>query len=332
MAGVLQLIVPGLLGPLPPAAKTWDALRRPLPALSRVLARGRTERRDRPLDYTALLGPHFGLEAGAELPAGPLSLLGDGGEPGEGYWLRADPVHLQADRDRLMLFAPGAVAPGEAQALVAECNRLLVQDDYRLEAPTPERWYLRCPQPLALQTQPVDAVRGRYVDDYLPQGPDARRWMALMTELQMVLHGAWANHEREAGGALPINGIWCWGGGVLPRPSRRWSAVLAEEPVLKGLALASDSAWQPLPREATSLPAGDVLVALTLPRQALQGEDFEAWLAELASFDVQWLAPLLAGLGERELVLEWESGSVRVSGRALGKFWRRRPWRSYLEF
>ena len=57
-----------------------------LPALELLLARGRSRGEDdKPLE--AWLHEAFELEG--PLPAGALSLLGAGGEPGEGAWLRA---------------------------------------------------------------------------------------------------------------------------------------------------------------------------------------------------------------------------------------------------
>jgi hypothetical protein len=86
-----ELVVPGLF------AASSD-LR--LPAIELLLARGRrTTAAAQTLE--AWLHDAFALEA--PLAAGAFTLLGAGENPGEAAWVRADPVHLQLMRDRLIV-------------------------------------------------------------------------------------------------------------------------------------------------------------------------------------------------------------------------------------
>src|SRR5262245_29918484 len=79
-------------------------------ALELLLAKGRCRSaRAQPLD--AWLQQAFGLDA---LPAGALTLLGCGRNPGETSWARADPVHLRLMREHVI------VVPGEALELSEE--------------------------------------------------------------------------------------------------------------------------------------------------------------------------------------------------------------------
>src|SRR5262249_34362100 len=96
----LELVVPGLLG------GGADA---PRPALELLRARGRATQAER-LALEDWLKDGFNLEKEQGLPAGALSALALGVDPGDRFWLRADPVHLRADRDRLLLFPSPAFA------------------------------------------------------------------------------------------------------------------------------------------------------------------------------------------------------------------------------
>src|SRR5919109_18489 len=113
-----ELVVPGLFA-APGAAR--------LPSVELLLARGRcSSASSQPLE--AWLQEAFATDdepLGQSIAAGALTLLATGADPGAHSWSRADPVHLQLMRDRLIL-VPGAalaIAPEEAQALVDALNR-----------------------------------------------------------------------------------------------------------------------------------------------------------------------------------------------------------------
>src|SRR5579859_3946877 len=97
-----ELLVPALFPTRAPAREALAALR--LPALELLLARGRTTGTE-PQAPERWLAEAFGGED-APLGAGALSVLADGGEPGEAHWMRADPVHLRLGREGLTLI-PG---------------------------------------------------------------------------------------------------------------------------------------------------------------------------------------------------------------------------------
>ena len=50
-----------------------------------------------------------------------------------------------------------------------------------------------------------------------PSPDGAINWMRLQNELQMVLHAHPVNAAREDAGKPTINGVWFWGGGVMPK-------------------------------------------------------------------------------------------------------------------
>lgn len=334
----LHLLLPGLRGPLPLEVKESGFWQQRLPALEKLFARARIERHAAQ-HLSAQLRELFQIPD-TELPAGALGWLGEGREPGKAYWLRADPVHLVADRDQLLLFDATALALAaeEAAELVAACNQLLQEDGLKLHAAAPGRWYLQASEPIDLQTTPVAAVAGRYLQDFLPRGAHASRWLSLGTELQMLLHQAPQNSRREALGQPAVNSLWFWGAGALPaHVAGGWQQVFSDDPVVRGLAQVSGAAVLPMLEEASQLGSAErCLVVETRLIQALRSGDLERWRAELYGLEQRLFVPLLQRLQRREIAavrIDLDGLRLTVDKRELSKFWRRpQPLRHYLEF
>src|SRR5687768_16600669 len=82
-------------------------------SLELLVARGRGSKAA-PRSLECWLQQEFGLEG--RLPAGALSWLGAGGNPADSVWVRADPVHMQVMRDRVVLSPAGAFAVSREDA------------------------------------------------------------------------------------------------------------------------------------------------------------------------------------------------------------------------
>lgn len=235
-------------------------------------------------------------------PSAPLALLGEGLEVGPGdLWCHADPVHLRLDRDRLRLYAGSVVAPWpeETEALVAAFNRHFAGEGVALVAPRPERWYLRVSTELPrVRLAPVYALQGASVGDCLPQGPQALPWVRLLNEVQMLFHAEPINHLRAKAGRPAINGIWVWGGGVLPEQIKlRAELLVGDAPAVRGLAQLGARPW---------LGVDDWLAD---PLAALESERC------IVLWDRHWRAAL-----DQDQVAWVEAG--RVLDRALAHLWQ----------
>lgn len=374
----LTLFLPGLAEP--PAEGPTEALLGdlPLPALTRILTRGdRVEGPsggvERGLFSLLDVAPEDGLpvaavsrlaetpDAGARRPAEMGSACATGPE-GDGAareaavgggWLRADPVHLRPDLSQLILFDAGAftLTVEEAAALAGEVAPLFAEAGAELEVRAPSRWYLRLEAPVDLRTSPLSAVLGQDLRRHRPEGADARRWQALLTEVQMTLFSSPVNQAREGRGELPVNSLWLWGGGRPPEPSAPlWSRVWADDALAAGLArlsgiprsLPAPSAHEWLgaveadPADPASRAGGvgHLLVDAGLWRAARYG-DVEEWRAGLQAIERHWLAPLVEALGARRLASLTVQGGAgsghRLDRRGLRRWWRRsRPVASIL--
>ncbi len=338
-AGVsLALLVPGLLG-TQDIGRQFQALGEggegPRP-LGQWLNRGQAVD-THGYGYEPALLSLFGKGVGddEELPVAPLTLYADSGEAPAGYWMRADPVHLQADRDRVIMTDIGDsfLAGASINGLAAELNAFLEPLGYRLHAPVPQRWYLRAPHPPRLRTSPVSAVLGHDVHDHMPRGEDARQWRALLNEIQMLLHASEANRALQARGMKAVNSLWFWGGGVLPASGEApWAQAWGDCPLLEGLTLQHGIPLRALPADGAAWLAeetapGRHLVVYGGFLHPAQSGDYEAWARELESFVQSWCQPLMQAIKARRLtaaVLYPAHGrAYELTPKRLGRWWKR---------
>ncbi|HEY5636934.1 MAG TPA: hypothetical protein VIS77_08535 [Burkholderiales bacterium] len=329
----VELLVPGLSDP-PSRAASQDAFPAAprVPALELLCARGR--RRDAisgtPEDW---LGTAFELEFGA-LPAGALGAFG-AGDPAQGLWCRADPVHLRLMREALALVPVNAftLAPAEADALRADLNAHFA-GTLELVGVRPSAWCARLGGLGAPAGRAPLDLAGADVDRNLPAGADAARWHALMNEAQMLLHDHPVNAAREARGEPPVNSLWPWGGGALPGEARAaWRSVTTDDPSVAGLArlagIRATASFADAPGWLAATAAeGRHLVQLDALRAPRALGDVDARDAILRALEANWFSPLLAALrAERIGMLTLhlpESGlAFEVARSDLRRFWRR---------
>lgn len=340
-----HLLIPGLFWPNPHDPDAGRNLE--LPALERLLSRG--ERQDSRDEGTeAWLFRSFGVPKQQDWPVAPLTLEWDGGKTGDGYWLRADPVHLKVERGEVILADSGvfSISRQEAETFTETLNRNLHEQGLLLCPLTPERWYLRLEKAPRLNTRPLPAAAGRNISDLLPQGEEGAAWRRLLNEIQMLLYPHPLNEEREARGELPVNSVWLWGGGVMPEapevskedkpPSTLlrtgFDAVFANDILARALAARSGTFHAALPGGAQDCLSfdpsgrGSVLVVLDTLRGVAQYGDVYGWREGLVKLERAWFAPLLAALKTGRL-----SGLTlhAVEGEAIRSFTCSRvsPWK-----
>jgi len=300
-----------------------------LPALQTLMARG--TRQPCPAEgVEAALCVALGIERQQDWPLAPITLMADGGESGDAYWLRADPVHLRVMRDRIVLADGEALALSreEADALAGTIGQHFGGDLSPLPL-HPRRWYLRFPVAPSLVTTPLSVAVGRDIDPLLPQGGDAMRFRTQLNELQMLLHEHPVNQAREARGDLPVNSLWLWGGGHLPAIRTHSMPIYArdaEAQMLGGFCGARVHAL-PTQLDAQWLETDGVILLDGLTRSGQVG-DACGWREALRDLERDWFVPLLGRLrtlGPHDLrLLDPVNGkALRLQARDAWKFWRR---------
>jgi len=308
----------------------------PAPALELLLARARRAA-GKPASLEDWYRGAFGL-AEEPLAAGALTALAYGKDAGAGAWLRADPVHLRADRDRLLLIpsAGFALSADEAQQLCTALNAHF-SEQFTLHAFAPDQWGLHSVAAMDLRTRPPLGIAGRDVDAELPD----KRFHALLNEIQMALYQHPVNTAREGRGVPVVNSLWPWGAGKLPDAAQGpWQSLSAEDPVALGLArlagLRHRSPGSGAAQWLERAPAeGRHLVVLDVLRGAAALGDHEALARRLQVLEEHWFAPLLAALRAGRIGMLTthvpEAGASFETARGdLRRFWRRaRPVAAY---
>ncbi|MCD7097121.1 phosphoglycerate mutase [Stenotrophomonas sp. MMGLT7] len=279
------------------------------PAVAKAL--GRAERGSTEAGERAQLLRHFQLLP-RHWPVAALTRQLDAGDAAGSAWVRADPACVVPDMQGARLMGYGSsldVDEHDIAALLPALKPLFGDAGLLLDAPEPSRWYLRAAPGLELPefVEPGE-VLGADLFDHLPQGVPGRRWRALLTEAQVLLHQHPWNQQRAARGKPAINSLWFWGGGELPHAvTSQHAQVRSREPLLRALALASGA-------DGDGTPAVDALVDLR-------------HLRSLEQVDGEAITPLLAALARGELqrlVLDFQDGAhFVIERRQRWRFWRR---------
>jgi len=302
--------VPGLLGPVP-GLEREDRVA--LPHLEALLARA--DRLPEPTGYAEALFALFGVEApaNADLPTAAVCFLADAGEAPAGFLLHADPLQLIPDRDQVLSFDldDDPLDAEEIEQLVRAFTAHFGGEGLHLYGSAAGHIYLHCEQKPSIRTYPLSTVVGRSLDPFLPDGPDRRRWLGLLNEVQMLCHALELNREREAGGRPMLGGLWFSGGGGLPSAGQGGVSRLVGDCVLsRGLLALCDDDGE------------DQLVVEHAPGRALLRASPAGWLQALAELEDR-LPDLQRGC--EALYLHPANGTVyRWHARAARRFWRRK--------
>jgi len=341
----------------------------PLAELSLLLSRSRRSK----LAYTdtnSVLMDLLGLKYTdtGDLPVAAYTYFLDTGEASDAWCLRADPVNLQPDRDRLVMInaRPENITMADAQAVAQEINHIYSDEPWQFVTPHPQRWYLLLKDDPSMESGPISQVVGQNIHDFLPSGHDQKYWRSLFNEMQMLLHSHSVNIQRSSQNLESINSLWFWGGGNLPKqdnvlnnPNRNGcDHVWTNDALCQGMAsyhnIACDSLqqngheWLTSCEDLIDIQPGRIqsehkqpntkrfkhaLVMLDDPTE-VGHVDFYDWLQWLDYWQENWLKPMLSGLRSgqiKKLHLHFCNGQIyTISKSDLNKWWRfKRPWYAF---
>lgn len=286
---------------------------------------GRAERTVEAADYAARV---FDL-----LPRGwPVAAATrqrDAGDAAHGAWLRADPVYVRPDINGARLLAYGralSLSERDSAALLPALKPLFGDAGFPIDAPAPERWYIALPRETKLPrfVSPEQAL-GEDLFQHLPtgEGAEGRRWRALLSEAQVVLHNHPHNAARAAAGLAPINSLWFWGAGALPDHVRcDYAGVHSDDEALTAFGAQAGIAAGGLPPQWAA-PAGEGAYLYDLRAQR-----------DLALIQRDWLQPLAAALDRgalaRVAAICADGERFELARSQRWRFWRK-PLRSLLD-
>lgn len=256
-----------------------------------------------PRGYLAGLAAYFECVGGFAPAALTRELLA--GDAADAAWLSADPAWIQPDLNGARLLACGQMqlSMDDALALARPLKPVFGDAGMTLEVSSPDRWHVRLPPDAQLPSfaSPEQAL-GEDLAQHLPEGTEGRRWRAILTEVQVLLHQHPLNARRRELGLPPVNSLWLWGGGSLPVAVRSRLAGCVSDDVLLG-ALAARAGLAVVPRTAEAIAAAR-----------------DGWLIDLQDLPVAELA------GTWWPALERLSGTALAMSFASGERWLHRPW------
>lgn len=264
----------------------------------------------------AQLRRHFSLVPD-HWPLAALTRRVDAGDADGARWLRADPAHIRPDINGARLMACGDALQldrEDAAAFLPALKPLFGDMGFPIDAPVPGHWYLRLPRDAKLPvfSEPAEALGGDLFD-HIPDGDAGRRWRALLSEAQVILHQHPRNALRADQGRLPVNSLWFWGGGVLPDAvTSRHARLQSDDEIARAL-------------------AHGACAVESLPEHYLEGDD--DWLADLrhlrevSQLERHWWQPAAAAVAKgtlQGLRLDFGDGHVvHIAKSQRWRFWRK---------
>lgn len=185
---------------------------------------------------TAQLKRHFHCRPETDWPVAALCRQNERGDAGAAYWLRADPVYLQVEMRGARVMACDGFDLNESELLaIAETLQPVFSEqgiDFHIGSQGFCYLRIREGKPLPSGT-PVMDMLGCDITGHLPSD---RRWVALFNECQIVLHNHPLNVIRQRNGQLPVNGMWFWGGGIMPESvGHAFKTVNSDDGIVKAL-------------------------------------------------------------------------------------------------
>lgn len=327
----LTLFVPGFFGPV---SDTLPGSTPDVPTIQRYL-RFSTLKNIQATGFTQNLFQLFGFpKQQYDYPVAAVTRLIDDDHELEGVWMRADPVHLRPERDTVVLLDNSSfnLEKHEALILAADLQPVFTAREIELEAPTNNRWYIKLKQLPEINTATIDEVVGNDIDRYRAKGDNKILWDQLSNEAQMSLHNCPLNDEREQRGDLPVNGVWLWGAGELPKSTRQiWSRVFADEITSQGLSILTGSPYADLPDSLEDVinktdEQEKILTVISFGQRHKQYFDHSGWQDFIGYLEEEWFAQVESLIKQKELnelTLLTGEYKLTISKSSFMKFWKR---------
>lgn len=267
-----------------------------VPCLSKLLSRAKRAKHQ--LSYSDFVYSGFTEESLA------MHYVDKLGATGYQSYLIAEPTHLRADRDRLLIAESELLQlnENEAYSTIQLINQHFAGDIY-IWYIREDLWLLGCNIDVGdLVSYPIIDIVGENADEYLPTGKSRLKLHALMNEIQMLLHECELNKLRTQEGLIPLNSLWLW-----DKPNIQLPCLID-----RGV----DSAYYPL-----------------------QYRDSYAWLGKIREIEQNLISPLLLDLASgkyREINIWIPHMNVTwcftISKYAMHKFWSNRTLEQIAEY
>ncbi len=244
-------------------------------------------------DLTTTLFHLFGVgaPAGYDLPAGAVAAFTAERQFDGGCWALATPVHLMADRDRLILIrmAPQSIEKDYAKRLIDRFNTHFEAQGLSLVEVERWQWCMKLSALPEMTTFDIESVAGRHIEAFLPAGRDGAYWRGLLNEIQMLFYQEEMSQLKMSQGDPYVNGIWLSGFGVCPEIVNSYSALFGSHALLSGLAGLSKLPLDNLPDDiaGTTAKDGNIAILFTALLEAELNGDLSGWKKALSDTELK---------------------------------------------
>lgn len=209
----IDLIIPGLCGPLPDFTH-FDESKVLMEFMSLL-----TKSSKKAVDcrtYAEQLCSTLGVSF-ENIPMAELSLLAYGIEKQDYHWMCADPVHMMADVDHIILYDSSSLdlMSNESDRLLEALNKHFKQDGLEFISGDASHWFVRSKDHFDVSTTCLNDAVMQNINRLLPVGDGSALCKQVLNESQMLLHDNSVNQDRLNKGLLTVNSIWLWGEGSL---------------------------------------------------------------------------------------------------------------------
>ena len=256
------------------------------------------------------------------------------------YWLRADPVNLQPDRDTALMAGHEelALTQEEANQLVMQINEHFIDEPWTLYSFAPHRWYLRLDKHADLTTTPLAKVLGGDINQFSPTGDDANYWFKTINELQMLIHGSNVNFDRESRNMWTANSVWLWGGGGLPEVNLNtyYDKVVTNNIMYSGVGY--HCGFDVLNLDVSfveKIKNNNNFVVLDMLSEQVQRRDLYTFTQTLNKLEIDYFIScndLLVNGSIGKIKLITDAGIFTITKKQLGHWWKRSKTFSSLHF
>lgn len=229
-------------------------------------------------------------------------------------YLIAEPTHLRADRDRLLISEAEILQlnQAEAQTIISTVNQHF-SDELKLYYISAEFWLIGLNLTLPdSQLYPSIEIIGENIADYLPKGQHSIEFSRLLTEMQMLLFNLDSKQLRHSNGLISVNSLWLWDKQIKPQLCQDFKHIFLDYHLLNAneiqdhhinkLSLGRNNAKigaVPAPIEAAFVDKGLIIIdSLYYP---CRYRDSHSWLARLQHLDEKLGHLLLNWLQHKKL-------------------------------
>ena len=307
MAVNIDLIIPGLFD-LPVDELDASFLKFELTALNQLLRFGRRHR-NHAFDLESMLIDSMGWVDLQTLPFAQAYASKETQNFDNNLLFRA--VHLKADMHSAIVF------PHENNQVNNDNINIIINDlkelfkvDCEITEVQNGLWLMHLYECTPEQHYPhFLSIIGKKADPYIEQSRQALPWYKLVNEMQMFMHQHDINSDRQASGLLPINSLWFWGAGNLPKLTANNINWFCDDELLRQFARVSGISCANLDEVQTHDFNYDSIIVDMALLEALKITSAASLQALLSNMETALFKPLLQRIRSHKCELRLRAGS-----------------------